>query len=104
MKTKEYFYQHNFLEEILSAPSYSECNKKELNSYWNTIYCFLLKRFYRAKATAIDYANKVAYLQFDHNHEIEDDRLFSANSRIVELHYPNLKTLLFSTFRRNRLA
>ncbi|HET8838186.1 MAG TPA: hypothetical protein VFM82_04245 [Flavobacteriaceae bacterium] len=100
MKAKEYFYQHNFLNEILTSPAYSECNKKELNSFWNKIYCFLLKKYYRAKATGIDYANKIAYIQFDHEPYLEDDRLHSAHSRIVELHYPDLKTLLLPFLRK----
>ncbi|HET8809888.1 MAG TPA: hypothetical protein VFM65_06440 [Flavobacteriaceae bacterium] len=104
MKAKEYFYDYNFLTEILASKNYNECNKKELNSWWHTMYCFFLKKYYKAKNTAIDYCNKVAYLQFDNSSVIEDDRLSIPNSRIVELHYPDLKTLLFSVFRKNRVA
>lgn len=104
MKAKEYFYEYNFLDEIITSHPYNECNRKKLDSIWNKVYCFFLKRYYKAKNTAIDYCNKVAYLQFDHSSSIEDERLFSAHSRIVELHYPDLKTLLLSIFKHKRLA
>lgn len=104
MKAKEYFYDHNFLDEVTTSISYTECNRKELDSIGNKFYCFLLKKFYKAKNTAIDYCNKVAYLQFDHAPMIEDERLSSAKSRIIEIHYPDLKTLVFSVFKRKQLA
>lgn len=101
MQTKEFYYQHDFLQEGFLFPASTADKYKNAQSRIYKFHCFLLKKAFRAKKVVIDYSEKIAYLQYEHSSPIEDDRLHTANSRIVEVHYHNLKALFISLLKRN---
>lgn len=103
MQTKEFYCQREFLLESFLFPAPTDNKHKNANSRTYKLHCFLLKKVFGAKKVAIDYGKKIAFLQYNHTSPIEDDRVHTAHSRIVEVHYHNLKTLFIALLKGNSI-
>lgn len=99
MKVKEYYYENEMISEIRkSLPSEVSSVKRTSDR----LYCYLLKKYFKADHVVIDYQCKIAFLQFNHSTpQITDEKILVANTRIVEVHYNSLKNLLISCIRKN---
>jgi hypothetical protein len=94
VKAREFYYRNKSnLNEIIAAPK-----KKVAHSF----YCYLLKKHYKATLVNIDYTKKIAYLHYDYgNKNVIDSRLFSANTRVVEIHFNSIGDLMITCLKNN---
>ncbi len=99
MKVKEFYYESEMISEIRNSLPLESSSIKRTS---DRLYCFLIKNHFKAENVVIDYQRKIAFLQFSHsNPQVTDDKILVANTRIVEVHYTNLKTLLLACIKKN---
>lgn len=99
MKVKEFYYESEMISEIRNSLPLESSSIKRTS---DKLYCFLIKNHFKAENVVIDYQRKIAFLQFSHtNPYVTDNKILVANTRIVEVHYTNLKTLLLSCIKKN---
>lgn len=96
MKIKEFYYEEEMIAEIKKSFAYPK------NNTTDRLYSYFLKRTFQAQEVAIDYERKIAYLQYQHENKITDERLTTASSKIVELHFNNIKQLLLTCIKRQQ--
>ncbi|MDR6300236.1 hypothetical protein [Mesonia maritima] len=96
MKVREYYYEEAIIEEIKKSFAFPK------NKTSDRLYSYFLKRNFQAQEVAIDYERKIAYLQYHHSTQHTDDRLTTASSKIVELHFSSMKQLLLTCIKRQR--
>ncbi|MBW2962385.1 hypothetical protein [Mesonia aestuariivivens] len=102
MKVKEFYYEEKRIESLKNS-LFDEVSAVKKTS--DKLYCFILKKYFKAENVLIAYHQKIAYLQFSHsNHQITDERILIANTRIVEVHYSNLRKLLLSCLRKSDIS
>ncbi|HIB37116.1 hypothetical protein [Mesonia sp.] len=100
MKVKEFYYEGERISTIRNSITREVSSVKKTS---DKLYCYLLKRHYKAENVVIDYNRKIAFLQYSiSNNHITDERILVANTRIAEVHYRNLKSLLLACMPKNR--
>jgi len=94
VRAKEYYYQNKLnLAKNVATPKRKGAH---------LIYCYLLKKHYKSSSVNIDYSKKIAYLHYDYgNKNVIDSRLFSANSRVVEIHFNSIGDLMLTCLKNN---
>ena len=100
MKVKEFYYDGERISTIRNSIAREVSSVKKTS---DKLYCYILKKHYKAENVVIDYSRKIAFLQYSFsNNYVTDERILVANTRIAEVHYKNLKSLLLACLPKNR--
>jgi len=99
MKVKEFYYESERINTIKNSLSNEVSSIKKTS---DKLSCYILKKHFKAENVVIDYTRKIAFLQYSYtNHQITDEKILVANTRIAEVHYTNLKDLLLTCIRKS---
>ena len=100
MKVREFYYEGEQISTIKNSLAGEVSSVKKTS---DKLYCYILKKHFKAENVVIDYNRKIAFLQYSYsNHQVTDDKILVANTRIAEVHYNNLRDLLLTCIQKNR--